>query len=435
MRLRQDVPLDAVAAWRADPERRNPVDILTAQDADRLAELVPARYGRMARSPFAFLRGSTAVMAADLSMLPTSGLSTQVCGDAHLANFGAYATPERRLVFDLDEFDETAPGPWELDLRRLAASVVVAGREAGLDDTDARAAVSALGREYRQRMQEFAGMRTLDVWYADVPVDDVLSVAERTAHRGEPRGASRRSGAKHDVASVALRVSEIVGDRRVIREQPPLLRRLPAEEQYEARSVFLRYLDSLPEERQHLVAHYVVDDVAVKVVGVGSVGTRCYIVLLHGWDVGDPLLLQVKQATRSVIEPPGPTRFGHHGRRVVLGQRMMQAASDVVLGWTHGPRGRHFYVRQLWDEKTSVDPTTVNANQLRGYARRCASALARAHARSGDPVALAGYLGEQDAFERALAGFAVAYADQNERDHAGLCAAISAGRVAADPDG
>jgi uncharacterized protein (DUF2252 family) len=429
-RLRDVVDRGTGADWAPAEGRRNPVDVLVAQDADRIEDLVPIRYGRMSVSPFTFLRGSAAVMAADLAGIPTTGLTVQACGDAHLSNFGAFDSAERRLVFDINDFDETFPAAWEHDVRRLAASVVVAARDAGVSDDSARIAVAGLADCYRKMMHEYAQMQTLEVWYSSVGVDTIAESVHKDNAEGAEVAHVERQAAKHDNLHAIPKLSELVGGTRTIREHPPLVRHVPEESQTEARATFLRYVDSLPEDRQDLLRRYTMDDVALKVVGVGSVGTRCFIMLLHGRDLDDPLVLQVKQATNSVLERPGSSAPGaHHGRRVVLGQRRVQGEPDITLGWTSGPRGRHYYVRQLWDANASFEPTTFDAAKLRSYSLLCAWALARAHARTGDPVALSAYLGKSTAFDEALVAFAVRYADQTERDHAELLEAIRVGRV------
>lgn len=437
-------PRSGHAGWEPSDGRPDPVAILERQAASRVPELVPIRHGRMAASPFAFFRGAAAVMAADLATTPLSGLRAQACGDAHLANFGAFGAPDRRLVFDLNDFDESLPGPWEWDVKRLGASFALAGRENGFKGKERAAAVLTAARSYRESMRAFAALRNLEVWYARLDVESALAEIE-----SEPKLAKRvRKGVEKAQAKDSLRAlerltHEVDGELR-IRAEPPLI--VPAEEllpdaeahELEAalRQVLETYRSTLPLDRQHLLDGYRFRHAARKVVGVGSVGTRAWVVLLTGADDGDPLFLQAKEAEASVLEPyAGASRFENHGRRVVEGQRLMQAASDIFLGWCQASgvdgRPRDFYVRQLWDWKRSVDVERLTPHGLELYARMCGWTLARAHARSGDRVAISAYLGGSDSFDRAIAAFSEAYADQSERDHAALLSAIDAGRVEA----
>jgi uncharacterized protein (DUF2252 family) len=432
------------AEWRPLDGREDPVAILERQALTRVGELVPIRYGRMAASPFAFFRGAAAVMAADLARTPVSGLRVQACGDAHLSNFGAYAAPDRRLVFDLNDFDESLPGPWEWDVKRLAASFAIAGRENGLKRKEREPLVRTAAGAYRDSMRAFASLRNLEVWYARLDVESVLSqVAE-----ADPKIVKKvRKGVEKARSKDSLRalekLTETVDGELRFRSEPPLL--VPAEELVEAagggdaramvEKVIDAYRESLAPDRKHLLDGYRFRQIARKVVGVGSVGTRAWVVLLTGADDRDPLFLQAKEAETSVLEPyAGPSRYRNHGRRVVEGQRLMQAASDIFLGWcpASGLEGeRDFYVRQLWDWKRSAEVERLTPRGLEVYARMCGWTLARAHARSGDRVAIAAYLGAGDSFDRAIATFAEDYADQNERDHAALLAAIDSGRVEA----
>jgi uncharacterized protein (DUF2252 family) len=422
------------------------VAILERQAGSRVQELVPIRYGRMAVSPFAFFRGAAAVMAADLAGTPASGLRVQACGDAHLSNFGAFAAPDRRLVFDLNDFDESLPGPWEWDVKRLVASFAIAGRENGFKRKQREQALLAAARTYRDSMRAFASQRNLEVWYARLDVEAVMGEIE-----AEPKLSKQvRKGVAKAQAKDSLRALEklthtVDGELR-IRSEPPLI--VPAEEllpegetrdlEEALRHVLDAYRATLPADRQHLLDGYRFRHIARKVVGVGSVGTRAWVVLLTGADDGDPLFLQAKEAEASVLEPyAGASRYKNHGRRVVEGQRLMQAASDIFLGWCPAVgldgRQRDFYVRQLWDWKRSVEVERLSPHGLELYARMCGWTLARAHARSGDRVAIAAYLGGGDAFDEAIAEFSEAYADQSERDHAALVAAIDSGRVEANP--
>jgi uncharacterized protein (DUF2252 family) len=442
------VPRSSHAAWQAHPDRRDPIALLEEQAADRLPQLVPIRYGRMSASPFAFFRGAAYVMAADLAGTPQSGIRVQLCGDAHLSNFGGFASAERQLLFDLNDFDETLPGPWEWDLKRLAASVSVAGRDNGFPRAQRETMVCQAVREFRQAIREFAGMKTLDVWYARVSAGDIeeLLLAQATPQEvkrfGKTVAKGRRKDSARAFAKLAVRTN---GDARIVAD-PPIL--MPVEElvgdadaqrlQRGARALLDSYLESLPGDRRHLIGRYRYAHLARKVVGVGSVGTRAWVLLLLGRDARDPLFLQAKEAQPSVLEPfTGASAFANQGQRVVEGQRLMQAAGDIFLGWLHvahdldDGRPRDFYIRQLWDAKTSADVGAMHPATMARYARLCAWTLARAHARSGDANAIAGYLGTGDTFDRAITEFAEAYADQNERDYAALLDAIAGGRVQA----
>ncbi len=414
---------------------RDPLAMLEAQNETRVPALVPIRWGRMLASPFTFYRGAAAVMAHDLSTTPSTGLEVQLCGDAHLLNFGLYATPERRLVFGANDFDETLRGPWEWDLKRLAASLAVAARTDGMGDVDARASAEAAGRAYRCHLVEYAGMSSLDVWYSTVDVAMIERLfaeqARRSAHR-----ATRRA-LLHDSVQALLKLTEVIEGRHVIRHQPPLVSRVDDDPDVVAQlnGVLAHYLETLPEERRYLMERYTLGDLAMKVVGVGSVGTRCFIGLFNGngAEGEDPLFLQVKEALPSVLEPYlGPSPYAHHGQRVVVGQRMMQAFPDIFLGWTRAPiTARQFYVRQLRDMKGSFDVDRMTPNDLERYGELCGWALARSHARSGDAAAISGYLGTKDTFDRALGEFSMAYAEQNQLDFEELTAAVADGRVEA----
>ncbi len=443
---RAAVPRSAHAEWVPAAERRDPVDLLERQAATRVGRLVPLRYERMLESPFAFYRGSAAVMAADLATTPSSGLEVQLCGDAHLSNFGAFASPERRLVFDLNDFDETHPGPWEWDVKRLAASFSLAGRERGLGEDERAATVRAAVGEYRGVMRRLAALGNREAWYQQLDRD---SIEARWAGLAEDRRrAFERTVAKaqrKDSARAVAKLTEVVDGRLRIASDPPLIvpiEQIGAQEapgvDVEARvlEVLGAYRDTLAPERRALLDGYRFVDAAFKVVGVGSVGTRAWIALLLGRDEEDALVLQVKEAQRSVLEPhTAPSPYERQGERVVHGQRLLQAASDIMLGWVRA-RGvdgaeRDFYVRQLWDWKGSVKVERMDAAGLAAYGEICGTALAHAHARGGDRIAIAAYLGKGDGFDRALAGFAEAYADQAEADHATLRAAVKAERVEA----
>jgi uncharacterized protein (DUF2252 family) len=398
---------------------------------------MPIRYSRMMASPFAFMRGSAIVMANDLAGTPKSGIHAQLCGDAHLLNFGAYASPERALLFDLNDFDETLPGPWEWDVKRLAASLVVAGRDNGFEAADSRRAAQASVASYRQRMAGFSQMGELEVWYSRVGEEELLGLlsdARTTKQTTKKLDKSLRKARGRDSLQALSKLTTLVDGHRRITDDPPLLVRIPEGDEIRTQiyAVLESYKRTLQEDRRHLLDRYRFVDAARKVVGVGSVGTRAFVVLLEGRDRNDPLFLQVKEAGASVLEGHVPARtYDHHGHRVVAGQRLMQAASDIFLGWFRGTEGRDFYWRQLKDMKGSAKVESMSPDELVLYAGLCGWALARAHARSGDRVQIAAYLGKSDRFDRAVADFAVAYADQNERDHAALCAAVASGRLPA----
>ncbi len=444
---RSQAPRSAHGEWEPAADRTDPVAILEEQALTRVPELVPIRHGRMATSPFAFYRGAAAVMAADLSRTPASGLRAQACGDAHLANFGVFAAPDRSLIFDLNDFDESLPGPWEWDLKRLAASFEIAARENGFKPKDRRDAVSTVACVYRESMREFAKLRNLEVWYARLDVELVMRELRAEEGRKKLRNAEKglaKARAKDSLRALD-RLTHRVGDELRIASKPPLL--VPLDElleggqREEVEATLLGIIDSyrstLQGDRRRFLDTYRFRDLARKVVGVGSVGTRAWIVLLTGRDDGDPLVLQAKEAQASVLEPYlGESDFDNHGRRVVEGQRLMQAASDSFLGWCPAVgvdgRERDFYVRQLWDGKGSSDPEAMSPAAMATYARLCGWTLARSHARSGDPIAIGSYLGSGQVLDDAIAEFAAAYADQNERDHAALLAAIESGRLGAE---
>jgi uncharacterized protein (DUF2252 family) len=461
------VPAGAHAGWAPAADRKSPVALLAEQAAGRVPDLVPVRHGRMLVSPFTFYRGAAAVMAEDLRHTPAAGLSAQLCGDAHLVNFGVFGSPERRLVFDLNDFDETLPGPFEYDVKRLAASLVIAARDNGFTRAEGREAALAAAAAYRSAMASFAAMGTMDVWYASLDEDKILT-AVRGAAKAAKKSAGKAKGAQRDKArqqakearkagqrtrqagdkarardslQALSRLGELADGKYRIASSPPLvipLRDLAPElagDQLDKviREQFQAYRATLQPDRRHLLEQFEIVDVARKVVGVGSVGTRAFIGLLQGKDANDWLFLQVKEATASVLEGHLPrSRYRHHGQRVVQGQRLMQAASDIYLGWTKGvDASRHFYWRQLRDMKGSAVVEAMTPFGLALYARVCGWTLARAHARSGDAIAIAAYLGETDEFDRACASFARAYADQNERDYAEFAAAVRSGALAA----
>jgi uncharacterized protein (DUF2252 family) len=421
--------------------------VLEEQSSTRVPELVPVRYGRMLASPLAFYRGAAALMAADLAAMPSTALRTQLCGDAHLSNFGVFAAPDRRLVFSINDFDETLPGPFEWDVKRLAASFAVAGRERGFSDRKRSRVSTAVAEAYREAVTEFAGMRNLDLWYTRTDVDDLAAGWSRELSAGDRRQLDKgvAKARSRDSLKALGKLTELVdGEPRIVGD-PPMI--VPIEDiagpdraheiEDFLRTVIRSYKRSLPGERRKLLERYRLVHAARKVVGVGSVGTQAWIILFLGRDGDDPLFLQFKEAGASVLEPfLGKSEFANHGQRVVEGQRLMQAASDITLGWirTKGiePVERDFYVRQLWDAKGSVTVETMDPFGLTAYAKVCGAELARAHARSGDAIAIASYLGTSDSFERALALFAESYADQNERDYELLVDAVKAGRVKAE---
>jgi uncharacterized protein (DUF2252 family) len=435
--LREASPRRAHAAWSVAEDRPDPIDLLIENSRGRLEQLIPIRYGRMAGSPFAFYRGAAAIMAFDLSRTPSSGLNTVVCGDCHLLNFGGFATTERRLIFDINDFDETAIGPWEWDLKRLAASFVIAGRSLGLDAGDCRMAAVLAVQSYRLRMAEYTGMSVLQVWYDALDLNEIIgSMQNKESKRFYQKKLSQATGETAREKEFA-KLAFMAGERPRIVDQPPLIFHQADIGEEEIRTRVLkalnRYRLSLLPERRVLIDRYELEDVAVKVVGVGSVGTYCGIALLVSGN-GDPLFLQFKQAGNSVLAPyTGLGAVQHQGQRVVIGQRLMQAASDMFLGWYTGvgEDRYHFYVRQLRDAKIKPVIEIMDGSQLKNYAGLCGRALARAHARSADPVVLTAYMGKSSALEEALADFSVAYADQNERDHAALLQAIKSSRVSA----
>jgi uncharacterized protein (DUF2252 family) len=433
--LRDAVPRAEHGGWKPPKERRDPVEIVLAANEGRLPELLPIRHGRMSQSPFAFYRGSAAIMAADLAHTPSSGLRVQACGDAHLSNFGAFATPERGVIFDVNDLDETLPAPWEWDLKRLTASVVLAGRHIQLKQSESARAARAAVRSYREHMAQYAFMRALDIWYERLDlkrlIDSVPGDAERARMKQRLEKARGRSVAEHDFPKLA----EHVGSMPRIKDNPPLIfhHSLVKEQQgtEELKAAWALYHESLPEHVRVLFDRFHLCDMAVKVVGVGSVGTACLIALYMAAD-DDPLFLQIKEANASVLEPyAGKSLHENHGQRVVVGQRLMQSASDIFLGWTQGHLGRHFYVRQLRDVKISADVEGMDDDMLRRYAATCGWALARAHARTGDAAMISGYMGSGRSFDEAICDFGVDYADQSERDHKAFVKAIREKRVKA----
>jgi len=444
---RAKVPRTLHAALEISSER-DPVAYLQEQDASRVPELVPIKYGRMLVSAFTFYRGAANIMAHDLDASPRSGLNVQLCGDAHLSNFGGFASPDRALIFDLNDFDETHPGPFEWDVKRLAASFEIAGRDRGFTDAERRDAVLAVGRAYRESMREFALMSNLGVWYARLTAEEIAARLRAAKAKRQEKALTKgtaKAQTKDSMKAFNKLTTVVDGELRIVSD-PPLI--VPIEELAEGATreaitkeitgLFRTYRRSLQGDRRVLVESFRSVDFARKVVGVGSVGTRAWILLMLGRDDEDPLFLQVKEAQASVLEPMlGKSKFRNHGQRVVEGQRLMQAASDIFLGWIRNPAGidgvaRDFYVRQLWDWKTSVDLDTVVPQGLLLYAYMCGWTIARAHARSGDRIAIASYLGKGDVFERAMADFATAYADLNQRDYDAVVKSVRDGRITAE---
>ncbi|NMG06425.1 DUF2252 domain-containing protein [Brasilonema sp. UFV-L1] len=438
--LRQVVSRSAHCEWRPSGVKRssavgnrpNPIDLLEVSNQGRIPELIPIRYGRMLQSTFAFLRGSAIIMAADLATTATTDIRVQACGDCHLLNFGGFATPERNLIFDLNDFDETLSAPWEWDVKRLATSIIVAGKDMSLTDKDCYDAAKAAVRAYRLSIQEYAQMGTLAVWYARQDANMLVEHAPNEETRQYWQQMASKAFTRTLEQTFVQMTEEVNGQRRFI-DQPPLVYHLPNQEQYleEVEVVFEQYRDTLQSDRQFLLDRYRLVDVAMKVVGVGSVGTHCGVALLLSND-NDPLLLQFKEARPSVLEPlAGESPYSHNGQRIVNGQRLMQAASDIFLGWTSNTRGQDFYFRQLKDMKTSIKLKGMSARGLEGYVEICGAALGRAHSRSGDPVIISSYLGRSDAFDSAIADFAVTYANQVEEDYQALVAAVQSGRILA----
>jgi uncharacterized protein (DUF2252 family) len=424
---RHQTPRKSHADWRVTADRNDPLALLEKSNSTRLKHLVPIRYGRMTQSPFHYLRGSPIVMVNDLASTPITRITVQTCGDAHVMNFGLYATPERRLLFDLNDFDETLPGPWEYDLKRLATSCVVAGRSYGLSCNDCRESAATAARSYRERMHEYSQARLLDVWYSRVDAGAALKVFQRSGSAGplDLKRARRRNSLQ-----ALSRLAKSVSGRLRIVDNPPLVCRIGEEGLGEVLGrLFRAYLQTLQEDRRTLLERYRLVDFALKVVGVGSVGTRCYILLLDSSHAEDPLFLQLKESQASVLEPiVGRSQFANHGQRVVNGQRMMQSASDMFLGWT-SEGGHDYCVRQLRDMKGAADLDSMQASELIDYARLCGWVLARAHARSGDAALIAGYLGKSEVMDEAVTDFAEAYADQTVRDYDNFQAAVKAGRI------
>jgi uncharacterized protein (DUF2252 family) len=447
---RAEVPRDSHAVFDPGPGRPDPIALLEEQATTRVPELVPVRYGRMMVSPFTYYRGAALPMAADLATTPVSGLAVQACGDAHLSNFGVFGSAERRLVFDVNDFDETLPGPWEWDVKRLAASLEVAGRGNSFAGKERRAIVAATVASYRQAMRGFAGMTNLEVWYARADIDQLRTQldAQLTARQRKTVDQGMAKARTRDSMQEVAKLTRLVDGRPRITADPPLI--VPIDQltpdemdraslEAQVTDLLAKYRRTLETDRRILIDQFEFCDLARKVVGVGSVGTRCWIALMLGRDTKDPLFLQVKEAEASVLSRyVGASRHANQGQRVVAGQRLMQATSDIFLGWQRTPAGldgkpRDFYVRQLRDWKFSLDIESMVPRGMRLYGELCGWTLARAHARSGDRIAIAAYLGGADVFDKAISQFAVAYADQNEKDHQSLVDAAAAGRITAEP--
>ena len=448
---RARVPRESHALADFPADRPDPVSQLEQQGTSRVPELVPVRYGRMLLSPFSYFRGAALPMASDLARTPVTGLTVQACGDAHLSNFGIFGSPERRLMFDVNDFDETLPGPWEWDVKRLAASLEVAARENGFSRKDRQAVVLAAAGRYRETMRQFAGAGNLDVWYAHADVEQVRTqlAAQLTTRQRKAWDKGEAKARAADSTRDLRKLTRMVDGRLRIVSDPPLIvpfGELMAEQgdptgiESQLIPLIAKYMRTLQTDRRHLIEQYRFTEMARKVVGVGSVGTRCWIILMLGRDDNDPLFLQVKEAQRSVLAPfAGTSKFANEGQRVVAGQRLMQATSDIFLGWVRVDAGldgkqRDFYIRQLRDWKFSFNIGAMIPDGMRLYAELCGWTLARAHARSGDRIAIASYLGGSAVFDQAIAQFAASYADQNERDHRALADAAATGRITAESD-
>jgi uncharacterized protein (DUF2252 family) len=430
--LREKVSRKSHNGWTAHPKRSDPVDLLIESSEGRLPQLLPIRYGRMMQTPFTFYRGAAAIMAADLAHTPASGIRVQACGDCHLLNFGAYGTPERRIVFDINDFDETLPAPWEWDVKRLAASFVIAARNNGFNKATAHDCAERSVKSYRDHMRNYAEMRVLDRWYEHLDLEDLIALLGKKG-RERQRKRIAKEVSRNVVEDDFPKLASLEKGHALIKDNPPLIfhqSRFSGPEFIKVmHEAFSKYRDTLSDDRKVLLDHYEIRDTAVKVVGVGSVGTRCGIILVMAGD-DDPLFLQVKEARVSVLEPyAGKSIYPNRGQRVVAGQRLMQSASDIFLGWAMGREGRHFYVRQLRDIKIKPIVEVYDQEALSMYAEFCGWGLARAHAKSGDPAIISGYLGNNAKFDEAIASFAVDYADQNERDHDALLKAVRAGKI------
>ena len=428
--VRARVPRSAHEAWQPPDDRPDPIELLAENNLPRLPDLVPVRYGRMLASPFAFLRGSAVIMASDLASTPVTGFRVQACGDAHLGNFGMFATPERNLIFDVNDFDETLPGPWEWDLKRLAVSVILAAGNLQIDAGQAAAFAAATVRAYRERMAELAAMGPLDAWYDRIDVAAVLTLARQRRAKDLQRQLSTAKLRHRTSLHVLPKLTSVVNGTRKIIDDPPLIGHFDPEV-FDGQKMIAAYAESLPPDRRPLLERYHVLDTARKVVGVGSVGTRCYLSLLTDADARSPIFLQLKEAMEAVLAPyAGKSEFAHAGQRVVVGQRLMQAASDMFLGWT-SYRGHDYYVRQFRDMKGSVNLDAMTPSGFASYAEVCGRTLARAHARSGDAATIAGYTGTGTRFDASITAFAQAYGEQVRRDYDALVVAVESGRITA----
>ncbi len=433
--LREVCPRESHARWKAPARRWDPVKLVLEAEKGRIANLLPLRHGRMVRSAFTFYRGAALTMAADLASTPTTGVRVQCCGDAHLCNFGGFATPERGVIFSINDLDETLPAPWEWDVKRLAASFVVACRDNGISDPAAAGVAGTCVRTYRESMAEFSQMRTMELWYQAVWADDLVAGIRDPEARRRAIARLQKERAKSIAEDVFPKLAEHKGELPVIRDQLPTIFHVEGSTPGQVERVVLdalsHYRASLPRSLQSLLDRYELRDAAIKVVGIGSVGTACWVLLFMAAE-GDPLFLQAKEARASVLERyAGASVFPNHGQRVVNGYRLMQPAGDIFLGWTRGARGRDYFIRQLNDIKISIRVENFGRSEMEVYAGWCGRALALSHARSGDAAMLSGYMGKSDAFDRALAAFSLAYADQNERDHAALAKAVKTGAVKA----
>jgi uncharacterized protein (DUF2252 family) len=430
-RLSQSVPHALHAEWKPPRKHRDPIQLLEKSNRYRLPELVPVRYGRMLRSPFTFLRGSAGLMAYDLATTPTSGIEVQACGDCHLLNFGLFATPERNLIFDINDFDETLPAPWEWDVKRLAISFVVAARDNRIGDKVAKGIAMECVRAYRERLRKLSKLSPLEVWYERLDAQSIIDRAPTAEIKKLREQVVERARARVGDYLYPKISSEVAGRRRLI-DKPPIQFHVDEPDFLQRARVALQdYRQSLPHERRVLFDRYRLEDIAVKAVGIGSVGTYCFVGLFFSAE-NNPLLLQFKEACPSVLAPyAGKSEYENQGQRVVTGQRLMQSSSDIFLGWTRGQNGRDFFVRQLRDMKMSAPIEGITAASLKRYCRWCGETLARAHANSGDAALISGYLGKSDSFDQAIGKFAVAYADQNAKDYAALLAAYRSGRITA----
>ncbi|WP_276379084.1 DUF2252 domain-containing protein [Flavobacterium sp. H4147] len=432
--IRKETPLESHKEWRSFKNRKDPVDILIETSVGRVENLLPIRYSRMMESPFTFYRGAAAIMAADLVHTPISGINLQLCGDCHLMNFGGFATPERKLVFDINDFDETFPGPWEWDVKRLAASFVVAGRWRKFSNKICKELAWHVVDSYKRHMQEYSKLSALQIWYSDIDLAELIDLGHdkeiKEFHQKRIKKAAEYTAHEKEFAKMTSQD----GDRARIKDDPPLIFH-PAESEgrqilKDAEIVHKRYIESLSDDKQILLSRYSLNDVAVKVVGVGSVGTVCGISLLMS-ATGEPIFLQFKEARKSVLEPYVKTqsKYHHQGERIVMGQKLMQSASDLFLGWTNDDKNRFFYIRQLRDAKVKPVLEIMKPKNMADYAKACGWALSRAHARSGDPSIISGYIGDTNKFAEAVSEFSVLYADQNEQDYHKMLEAIKQGRL------